>query len=157
MALAGLRVGELCALRWRDVDLAGGKLRVADAKTEAGERTVDLTPMLLDELKLHRARTRFADQTDYVFATSRGTARQRSNITRQVLAPAILKANADSQRGGHPPIIGVTNHSLRRTYCSMLFEAGARPPTRRQQMGHTDPSLALVDLHPGDGAGSRHG
>jgi len=42
--LAGLRVGELTALRWRDVDLAAGRLRIDDAKTEAGERTVDLSP-----------------------------------------------------------------------------------------------------------------
>ena len=32
----GLRVGELLALRWRDVNLAQGRLTVLDAKTEAG-------------------------------------------------------------------------------------------------------------------------
>ena len=46
MILAGLRVGELLALRWRDVDLANGKLRVEEAKTDAGERVVDLSPAL---------------------------------------------------------------------------------------------------------------
>jgi integrase len=44
LTLAGLRVGELCALRWRDVDLASGRLTVGDAKTDAGRRSVDLLP-----------------------------------------------------------------------------------------------------------------
>ena len=35
MILAGLRVGELTALRWRDLDLASGKIRITDAKSDA--------------------------------------------------------------------------------------------------------------------------
>src|SRR5437764_10684805 len=35
LTFAGLRTGELCALRWRDVDLAGGWLRVGESKTDA--------------------------------------------------------------------------------------------------------------------------
>lgn len=55
MILAGLRVSEACALRWRDVDLARGRLQVAAAKTSAGVRVVDLSPDLLDELKSYKA------------------------------------------------------------------------------------------------------
>ena len=79
-APVGRRVGELCSLRWRDVDLASGKLAVADSKTDAGRRVVDVTPMLLDELKLHRADSEQAGPDDLVFGTSRGTPRNRSNI-----------------------------------------------------------------------------
>jgi integrase len=42
MTFAGLRIGELCALRWRDVDLTGGWLSVGEAKTDAGRRRVKL-------------------------------------------------------------------------------------------------------------------
>lgn len=143
MILAGLRVGELCALRWRDVDLAVGKIRVADAKTDAGERVVDVSPMLLDELKLHRADALFHGADDLVFATSRGTMRNRSNITRQILQPAIGRANLELVEAGRTPISAVTNHSLRRTFCALLYEAGASPGYVMQQMGHTDASLAL--------------
>lgn len=143
MILAGLRVGELTALRWRDVDLAGGKLRVADAKTEAGVRVVDVSPLLLDELKLHRADSEQTGPDDLVFATSRGTMRNRSNIARQIVQPAIDRANVELEKAGRTRIEGVTNHSLRRTFCALLYEAGATPAYVMGQMGHTDASLAL--------------
>jgi integrase len=143
MILSGLRVGELIALRWRDVDLAGARLRVKDAKTAAGERTVELSPSLLDELKLHRASTRFAGTADYVFATRNGTARNRSNITRQILAKAIERANKKRAEKKLASIQGVTNHSLRRTFASLLYEAGASPAYVMAQMGHTSSALAL--------------
>lgn len=143
MILAGLRVGELCSLRWRDVDLAGGKLAVADSKTDAGRRVVDVTPMLLDELKLHRADSERTGRNDLVFGTNRGTQRNRSNITRQILQPAIERANVELAKVGRTPIEGVTNHCLRRTFCALMYEAGATPAYVMAQMGHTDASLAL--------------
>jgi integrase len=50
LVLAGLRIGELCALRWQHVDLVTGRLRVGNAKTDAGRRDVRLLAMLRDEL-----------------------------------------------------------------------------------------------------------
>lgn len=143
MILTGLRVSELTAVRWRDVDLAGGTLRVAASKTEAGERVIDLTPDLLDELKVHRADARYAEPNDLVFPTSTGTMRHRSNVTRQILDPAINRANVELEKAGRNPIEGVTNHSLRRTFCALLYEADASPAYVMSQMGHTDASLAL--------------
>jgi hypothetical protein len=43
-----------------------------------------------------------------------------------------------------PPIPeGVTNHSLRRTFASLLYEAGASPAYVMAQMGHKSSALAL--------------
>jgi integrase len=69
--------------------------------------------------------------------------RNRSNITRQILQPAIERANAELAKVGRSPIEGVTNHSQRRTFCALLYEAGATPPYVMAQMGHTDATLAL--------------
>ena len=38
--LTGVRKSELTALRWRDVDLIDNRLRIADSKTETGERSI---------------------------------------------------------------------------------------------------------------------
>jgi integrase len=109
MALAGLRVSEAIGLRWRDVDLARGQLRVRQSKTDAGVREVDVSPDLLDELK-----------------------------------QAVAKANARLADADQPPMQdGVTNHTLRRTFASLLYEAGASPAYVMSQMGHTSPALAL--------------
>jgi integrase len=104
---------------------------------------VDVSPMLLDGLKLHRASSRFDQPHDFVFGTIRGTRRNRSNIARQILRPAIERANVELAMVDRSPIEGVTNHSLRRTFCALLYEAGATPAYVRAQMGHTDASLAL--------------
>ncbi len=50
LVFAGLRIGELCALRWRDVDLQAAWLHVQDAKTDAGVRQVRLRPVLIAEV-----------------------------------------------------------------------------------------------------------
>ena len=54
LVYAGLRIGEATALTWADIDLANGRISVRDAKTEAGERLVDILPALRDELTTHR-------------------------------------------------------------------------------------------------------
>jgi integrase len=145
MMLGGLRVGELIALRWRDVDLAGGTIRVAGSKTDAGVRIVeDMTEMLREELTLHRADSEYTDPDDLVFCTGRGTPHLRGNIRRRMVGEAVERANAALTKAGRQPIVGrITNHSLRRTYASLLYEAGATPAYVMSQMGHTSSALAL--------------
>lgn len=144
MTLAGLRVSTLCALRWRAVDLARGTLRIEDDKTDAGKRQIDLSPDLLDELKMHRAKASTIDPDALVFPTSRGTRRDRSNVLRDVLRPAVALVNKRRAEKELPPITeGVTNHTLRRTFASLLYEAGASPAYVMSQMGHTSADLAL--------------
>ncbi len=65
---AGPRRGELMALRWEDVDLASGLIRVEraydpkehefiEAKSQAGRRRVPIAAVLRDELVSHKLRT----------------------------------------------------------------------------------------------------
>jgi len=57
---------------------------------------------------------------------------------------AVERANAALVKAGRQPIAGrITNHSLRRTYASLLYETGATPAYVMAQMGHTSPALAL--------------
>jgi len=140
----GLRVSELTALRWRDVNLAAGRLRVVASKTAAGVREVDLAPELLDELKLHRHRASVAAPDDFVFPTRQGTRRDRNAVRNRVLRPAIERANAAlAERGRELIPENLTFHSLRHTYASLMAEAGVDAAYTMAQMGHADARLTL--------------
>jgi integrase len=144
MMLGGLRVSEAIGLRWRDLDLAKGTLRVERSKTDAGRREVDLSPMLREALVVHRANSAHFEPDDLVFATANGTPYQRNNVRRRGVGKAVERANAALVEAGMAPIAdGITNHSLRRTFASLLYEAGASPAYVMAQMGHTSSALAL--------------
>jgi integrase len=115
LALGGLRISELLDLRWRELDLPSGRLHVRAAKTAAGTRVIEMCGLLRDELLAHRTRSLATGPDDLVFALA-----------------------------GRPPIASnVTLHALRRTYISLLLEAGENPRVVMAQVGHTDPALTL--------------
>jgi integrase len=144
LALAGLRIGEALDLRWVDVNLAGGRLKVRDAKTAAGVRTVTLLPALRDELLAYKSRADDTRAEALVFGTSTGGRQSETNVRRRILAPAVAKADERLMAAGHEPLPErLTPHSLRRTYASILAALGEPMPSVIRQLGHTDPSLTL--------------
>jgi integrase len=144
LVFAGLRIGELCALRWRDVDLAAGWLTVGESKTDAGRRRVKIRGALRDELAETRARVGQVDPDAFVFATSTGRRPGRENVRNRVLAPAVELASAKLVERGYAPLPdGLTPHSLRRTFASVLYALGEDPGVVMDEMGHTSPNLAL--------------
>ena len=71
----GLRRGELAGLKWEDIDFERGQVLpkrsivsqvVGETKTEASSKPIPLDDSLLRELKLWRAETPYAADTDYV-------------------------------------------------------------------------------------------
>jgi integrase len=144
LVFAGLRIGEALALRWADVDLARGTLTVNASKTDAGRRTVNLVPVLHAELRGYRARG-VTDGDALVFGTSTGKPRHRSQVRALILAKAVEKANEQLRSDGRELLpTGLTPHSLRRTFASLLFAIGETPPYVMAQMGHTTPTLTLA-------------
>jgi integrase len=143
LIFAGLRIGELCALRWRDVDLPAGWLHVNDAKTDAGRRRVKIRGALRDELLAVRSR-HVPGPDEYVFATSAGGQPSRDNLRNRVLTPAVKLASERLVEPGSTPLPErITPHSLRRTFASLLYALGEDPGIVMDEMGHTDPALAL--------------
>ncbi len=98
LTFAGLRLGEMLALRWSDVDLAGARLRVGESKTDAGRREVKLLPALRDELAALKATT-CPEGNDLVFATTTGRLQSPSNIRNRVLDGAVRRANEHLREG----------------------------------------------------------
>ncbi len=58
-------------------------------------------------------------------------------------AGAVARACKRLEAAGLPPLPKLTPHSLRRTFCSLLYALGEDPGTVMDEMGHTDPALAL--------------
>lgn len=144
LTFAGLRIGELCALRWRDVDLATGWLHVGESKTDAGRRRVKLRGALRDELLTVRARHSDAPTDGLVFPTLTGGRQSTDNLRSRVLNVAVKHANENLAKQELPPLPdGITPHSLRRTFASVLYALGEDPGIVMDEMGHTHPALAL--------------
>jgi integrase len=155
---AGLRIGELTGLRWRDVDLAANRITVSESKTDAGVRTVDLLPALRDELAAYKA-SRLPEGRDesavykarmramageLVFPTSKGKRFGASNIRRRVLDRAVERANERLAESDDVPLPdGLTPHKLRHSFASLLVALGEDPGSVMDQLGHTDASFTL--------------
>jgi len=79
-----------------------------------------------------------------VFPTRRGEAQDRNNIRSRTLGSALTRANEKLEDEGLPPLPeALTPHSLRHTFASLLFEAGATVPYVMAQLGHSDPKVTL--------------
>jgi integrase len=144
LVFAGLRMGELTALRWRDLDLAGNRLVVRASKTDAGVRQIDLLPALRDELAAYKAQAPSTPPDGYVFATAAGTQPKQVNIRRRVFDQALAKANEKLAEAEDVPLPErLTPHKLRHTFASILVALGVDPGVVMDQLGHTDPGFTL--------------
>jgi integrase len=148
LVFAGLRIGEALALRWRDVDLARGEIRVRHAKTEAGVRLIYMEPVLRDELGSYRAGVRDATADGLVFATSTGSPLGATNVRKRIVEKAVAIANEQLERQGTEPLPRLTPHSLRRTFATLLCALDRDIPFAKSQMGHKTAAM-LLDVYAG--------
>ncbi len=129
LTFAGLRIGEALSLCWRDVDLARGTITVRAAKTDAGVRTVNLLPVLRDELDAFRARLDALPDA-FVFGTSIGSQQTTTNVRRRTFAKAVEKANRQLVKDEVESLPeGLTPHSLRRTFRRFCSQSARHHPT----------------------------
>jgi integrase len=144
----GLRASELRGLRWSDVDLKRGELHVhqrADRfgtigrpKSEAGERTVPLPPMLVSVLREHRLACP-KGELGLVFPNSRSGIEQRVSIVERGFHPAQVAAGVVDQHGD-AKYKGL--HSLRHFYASWCInrrlDGGLELPLKvvQARLGH---------------------
>lgn len=142
LALAGLRISELCKLDGSNVNLPRRQITVPRVKTDASERVVPMVPALHEILLDHRAQHEWGP-SEPVFATRNGTRNTPDNVRNHVIAPVHERANAllaDDQQDG---IGRLTPHTLRRTFASLLAEVGVSPRRAMYLLGHADPKLTM--------------
>jgi integrase len=150
----GMRRGELLALRWKDVDLDGAKLRVEQSleqtkrgglvfkapKTRHGRRTITLPASIVAELRAHLKATLErrmvlgqgkVDDDALVFATWDGNTRSPNAMTKEW------------RRAIHTAKLKATFHSLRHTHASSLIAAGIDVLSISRRLGHGSPAITL--------------
>jgi integrase len=155
----GLRRGEICALRWRDIDLAAGQMSVARSveQTKGGKskglrfkspksgkgRTVAIPSTAIDELRAYRAK-RAQDflrlgvglsDDDLIAAHADGS----------VMAPIYISQRWERlMKGAKLPRIRF--HDLRHTHATHMLANGVHPKIASERLGHSKVGITL-DLY----------
>lgn len=148
IAALGLRKGEALALKWDDLDLDAGSLRVrgtlsridkqlvvTEPKTAKSRRTLALSPGMVFLLSVHSdlqqiERERAGNlwvESGHVFTTEFGGPLEPSNVLR-----ALKKA---AEKAG---VAGATVHTLRHSAATTMLEAGVNLKAVSDLLGHAD-------------------
>jgi integrase len=149
-AWGGLRRGEILALRRKDIDPLGAKVRVdrslselndgtlvfASPKTDAGTRTVHLPPFAMEEIERHLDSFVDADPNALLF-TGRGGAPLRMKS----LSTPFQKARAACG------LNQVRLHDLRHFSLTLAATTGASTKELMRRGGHSTPAAALRYQH----------
>ncbi len=156
MAYTGVRAGELCALKWRDIDFAEQTISISKTyynptnnrkvykllppKTPAAVRILDIDETVVKELSKHKL-------------SQKETMMKYRDIFQD---EGFVFSSIDEELPGYPLYIKkienrmrrllkiaelnpkLTPHSLRHTHTSLLAQAGVSLPQIMERLGHKD-------------------
>ena len=150
----GLRRGELLGLRWKDTDLNKGTITVSqglvrvkgkglvfqEPKTGLSNRTINIPPNVVKELKAHKSKQAEKklfmgpayEDNDLVFAREDGKPIDPRGLTRH-FERALCRA-------GLPKICF---HDLRHTYATLSLEQGVSVRAIQETLGHHDAGFTM--------------
>ena len=145
----GLRLGELRALRWEDVDLVAARLHVRQAADDENElhppksgqpRIVDLPKKAVAILRAHKHL-----RGEFVFCRENGSMLSRSDCE-----PKSKAAKHDSPLTKVSRKAGLRRvgwHMLRHTYASHLVMSGANLLEVKELLGHASLEMTMRYAH----------
>lgn len=156
MLYAGLRIGEVLALDWTDIDfdertitvsksraVLKNKPTIKSPKTKAGIRTIPMPEVLYDALVTVRKKKGLVcpDINGNVMSGS-----AHNNAWKSFLNHINECAGGSKGAGPRKAVIvieRITAHMLRHTYATMLFDAGVDVKSAQRFLGHTDVEVTL--------------
>jgi integrase len=148
--VTGMRIGELAALDWTDVDVLDRELQVRRQWTEGigvvdlpksnDQRTIDLTPQAA---AVFEEWLKLAGDEGLVFERPEGGHLSDDYVRKGALYPALAAAGI--------PRVGESGrkrdfHSFRHTFARIALENGAEITWVKEQLGHSSITLT-VDLY----------
>ncbi len=135
----GLRISELLALKWRDVDFRAREISitrsivfqvVGPCKTEASQKPIPLDSYLAKTLRAWRKHTKYRRPDDWVFASPASCGRRpywAQSIMRNLIRPAAVELGITERIGWH---------TFRHTYDRSGHQGNARTASARLQSSH---------------------
>ena len=151
----GLRQGELLALKWEDVDLkrgmlrvrrtltrTGGKVSLGEPKTKKSRRSVNLTAAAVEALQPHLSRQLEEIERmgslyrpgGLVFANESGGVINPSNLRNRSFARLIKRADLPST---------TRFHGLRHTCATLLLSSNVNPKIVSEILSHASIAITL--------------
>lgn len=137
----GLRIGELCALRWQDIDLknavmrisgtqsrAEGALKITSPKSKASARAIPIPDCLLNILSLYKSSGDFVLSNNGNMVDVRTYRRRFKRLLKSAELPDIKF------------------HALRHTFASRALEVGIDYKTLSEILGHASVAITM-DLY----------
>ena len=142
--MTGLRRGEICGLKWQDINFEENKLQVkrsvsvkkgggvstGETKTETGVRSILMPPSVADVLQNRKQRA----ITEWVFPNFMHPEQPISPATAYRKLKIILK---------HAGLPLIRFHDLRHTFATHATHGGVDPKTLAGILGHTNASFTL--------------
>jgi integrase len=154
-AMTGMRRGEVCGVRWSDIDLNAASLRVRQqllvvrspgapdgglvfaetTKTDHGRRTISIDPTTVTTLKARKA-----EQAEHRLAVGSGWANERDLVFTEPdgrpLDPESV-AQVFNRRVSRFGLPRIRFHDLRHTHCAFLIESGEQLLAITRRLGHS--------------------
>lgn len=157
LAYTGMRLGEMIALKWSDLDFTKKTIRITKTyynpsnnktsyelltpKTKKSIRTIMIDDRLIALLKAHRReqmglkmkqRLVYNDQ-NFIFAENTGQPRVMKQVALR-LQRLMKRMDTDKH---------ITAHGFRHTHTSLLIEAGAGVKEIQERLGHGDVNTTM--------------
>lgn len=138
---SGLRRGEICGLRWVDLNegtgqlhikrsISGGKGLICQPKTEASMRTITLSHSTLEALRGWRERV----NSEWVFPNPLDTNMPMPPLRAYDQLKEVLE---------EAELPDIRFHDLRHTFATHALSGGVDAKTLSEILGHTNPSFTL--------------
>lgn len=135
---SGLRLSEMINLKWKDINLQTGKLKVVQGKG-AKDRVIWINDGILDMLREWRERqVKDVGAVDYVFSTKKGDKLNPRDVRQMVYTYAKKAGITDKE---------VSPHTFRHTFASDLLRATNNLRKVQKALGHSDISTTQIYTH----------
>ena len=140
----GLRLGEICGLKWQDFEektgrlhirrsvhrRKGGGVRVGETKTETGTRTILLPPSTVEILKARKQKS----YSDWIF---------HNPVVAEVPVDPSTAYHRLKTLLRHAELPSIRFHDLRHTFATHALTSGVDAKTLSTILGHTNASFTL--------------